>query len=136
MRPTIYLAGPIRDARMPVSWRAELRNSTAEFEWIDPMQRDVDPYEEPTAVVEGDLERIRQSHGLLVGWHDEIPATGTSMEIRYAAADLGIPVVLWRRDDGDRPLSPWIREHTDHIAEAREAALWQLHGLVSGEVEQ
>lgn len=133
MRPTIYLAGPIRHAQTPVSWRAELRNMKGEFDWIDPMQRDVDPYEEPDRVVYGDLERISQSDGVFVGWHDEIAATGTSMEIRYASAELGIPVVIWRRDGGDRPLSPWLREHADYIADDSEAALWHLHGLCSAE---
>lgn len=130
-RAQIYLAGQIRKAADPVSWRADIRQSTAEFDFADPVRRDVDPDGPADEIVEGDLELIRESDGLLVGWHDDIPAVGTPMEIIHAVGN-DIPVVVWRRDDGDEPLSPWMRYYADAICEQRDAALWQLHGLVLG----
>jgi len=131
MRPTIYLAGPIRKSADPVSWRVDIQQSSNEFEFHNPIRRDVDAESPAEAVVEGDLELIDDSNGLLVGWHDEVPSVGTPMEVLHAAR-LDIPVVVWRRDDGDSTLSPWLRYYSDVVREQRDAALWQLHGLVSG----
>jgi nucleoside 2-deoxyribosyltransferase len=133
MRPTIYLAGPIRKSADPVSWRVEMQQSSSEFKFHNPIRRDVDADSPAAEVVEGDLELIDDSNGLLVGWHDGVPSVGTPMEVMHAAR-LGIPVVVWRRDDGESTLSPWLRYYSDVIREQRDAALWQLHGLVSGEV--
>jgi nucleoside 2-deoxyribosyltransferase len=133
MRPTIYLAGPIRKAADPVSWRVEMQQSTAEFEFHNPIRRDVDADSPADEVVEGDLELIDDADGLFVGWHDDVPSVGTPMEVRYAAVQ-PMPVVVWRRDDAESTLSPWLRYYSDVVREQRDAALWQLHGLVSGEV--
>jgi len=134
MRPTIYLAGPIRMADDPTGWRATVRQSTSEFDFIDPTTRDVDADSPAGEVVEGDLELINDANGLFVGWHDDVPSCGTPMEVIHAARH-DIPVVIWRRDAGERTLSPWLRYHADVIREQRDAALWQLHGRVSGGVE-
>jgi nucleoside 2-deoxyribosyltransferase len=133
VRPTIYLAGQIRKSADPVSWRVDIRQSSSEFEWIDPVRREVD-FADEEAIVEGDLELIDNSDGLLVGWHDDVPSVGTPMEIIHAARS-DIPVVIWRRDDGDNPLSPWMRYHADVVRGQRDAALWQLHGLAGAEVK-
>jgi len=134
-RPIIYLAGPIRHAADPISWRIAIQQSTSEFSFFDPMDRNVNPRDDPAdEIVEGDLDLIGDSDGLLVGWHDEIPSVGTAMEIKHAS-EQDIPVVVWKRDDSDEVISPWLAYYSDVIREQRDAALWQLHGLVSGGVE-
>jgi len=133
-RPRIYLAGAIHHSADPVSWRIELQQSSCEFNFANPMARGVHPDKDPREeIVDGDLELIDDSDGLLVGWHSEIPSVGTPMEIRYAS-EQGIPVVVWRRDDSEQT-SPWLQYHADRLCEQRDAALWQLHGLVSGGVK-
>jgi len=132
MRPTIYLAGPIRNGRRPVEWRVDIRQSISECEFSDPVRRDVDPIGEPADVVNGDIEMIREADGMLVGWHDEVSATGTAMEMRFAFAEVDMPVVVWRRDANKRTLSPWIREHADAIHVNRDDAIWHLHTLAKG----
>ena len=134
-RAVIYLAGPIRQAADPVSWRVSIQQSTTEFAFHNPMDRDVDPRDDPAdEIVEGDLQLIDDSDGLLVGYHDEIPSVGTAMEI-HIASERDIPVVVWQRDDNDSVVSPWLAYYADVIRQQRDAALWQLHGLVSGGVE-
>ena len=131
-RAVIYLAGPIRQAADPVSWRVSIQQSTTEFAFHNPMDRDVDPRDDPAdEIVEGDLQLIDDSDGLLVGYHDEIPSVGTAMEIQYANQQ-NIPVVVWKRDNSDTVISPWLAYHADRICQQRDAALWQLHGMVSG----
>nr|ADE29292.1 nucleotidyl transferase [uncultured virus] len=132
MRPTIYLAGPIRNGERPVEWRVKLQQSISACEFFDPVGRDVDPVSDPAGVVNGDLEMIREADGVFVGWHDEVPATGTAMEMRVASATLDMPVVVWRRDNNKRTLSPWVREHSDAIHVNRDDAIWHLHTLAKG----
>jgi len=134
-RPIVYLAGPIRHAADPISWRVAIQQSTNEFAFHNPIDRDVRPQEDPAdEIVEGDLQMIDDSDGLLVGWHDEIPSVGTAMEI-HIASEQDIPVVVWQRDNSETVVSPWLAYYADRICQQRDAALWQLHGLVSGGVE-
>jgi len=131
-RPVVYLAGPIRCADDPVGWRAAIRQSTTEYAIHDPMRRDVDPRDDPAEeIVKGDLQMIDDSDAVFVGYRDDVPSVGTAMEIRYAS-ETDTPVVVWQRDDSETIASPWLEYHADIIRDQRDAALWQLHGMVSG----
>ena len=115
-RKTIYLSGPIMDEHCGAAraWRDAAKKSLGEkFRLLDPMRRmfvdrQVDSANE---IVEFDLQDVRDADIVLVNYNK--PSIGTSMEVFYAAHDLGKFVVAfspWRwlfffriSHDGHRP---------------------------------
>lgn len=127
----IYLCGPINgrsdsDCR---NWRER-----AKKEWpgecIDPVRRDYRGREAECVdeIVENDLIDIRDSDALLV--YFDKPSVGTSMEVFYAK-QIGKPVVVI--DASDKPLSPWLVYHADHIVREMGDAMYFLHAVTTAE---
>lgn len=121
---TLYLCGPIngRTDDDCQNWRA-----AATAAWpgpvLDPMRRDYRGRElEPgiaAEIVAGDIEDIKASDVILVFF--DKPSVGTSMEVFYAKHVLGKKVVVI--DAGDKPLSPWMLHHADHVVRGMGEAL-------------
>ena len=131
---TIYLCGPINgrsdsDCR---DWRER-----AKAEWpgltLDPMRRDYRGRERECAaeIVEKDIADIEASHALLV--YFDKPSVGTSMEI-YIAKTMGKPVVVI--DASDKPLSPWLMYHVDHVVKTMADSLALLRVALMNDAER
>lgn len=128
MKP-IYLCGPIngRSDDECMSWRAEATRL-----WsgpvMDPMRRDYRGRESLCAneIVSGDMEDIRASCGLLVFF--DKPSVGAAMEVFFAKAVLGLPVVVINAHGG--PVSPWLQYHSDAIVVGIKDGVTKLRHLV------
>ena len=95
---TIYLCGPIMDATADESktWRQRAKERLAgRFILLDPMRRDFRDREIDSAneIVEFDLQDIRNADMLLVNYAKA--SIGTSMEVFYAAHDMGKFVIAF-----------------------------------------
>ncbi len=130
MKP-IYLCGPIngrtdQDCR---DWR-ELAKSLWGGRTLDPMRRDYRGRELELGIaaeiVAGDIADIEVSAAMLV-YYDK-PSVGTAMEVFFAKAILGLPVVVV--DVSGKPISPWLSFHSDVIVLDVASAIEALKSLV------
>ena len=97
-RRTVYLSGPIMDeaAGAAADWRAKARRVLGgRFAILDPMRRNFKDHEVDSAneIVEFDLQDVRDADILLVNYSKV--SIGTSMEVFYAAHDLGKFIVAF-----------------------------------------
>lgn len=122
---TIYLSGPIMDEHAGAAreWReAAKRLLGDEFRLLDPMRRkfvdrEVDSSNE---IVEFDLQDVRDADLILVNYNK--PSVGTSMEVFYAAHNLGKFIVAFSPFEF-RDCSPWmVRFCTKILPDLEQAA--------------
>ena len=121
---TIYLSGPIMDENMGSAreWRIEAgRLFDGKFRLLDPMRRkfvdrQVDSANES---VEVDLQDVRDADILLVNYNK--PSIGTSMEVFFAAPDLGKFVVAFSPFEY-KDCSPWMARYCTKILPDLESA--------------
>ena len=121
---TIYLSGPIMDEHEGVAreWREQAKKLLSKkFKLLDPMRRAFRDREGDSAneIVEFDLQDVRDADIILVNYSK--PSIGTSMEVFYAAHDLGKFVV------GFSPFtfkdcSPWMVKYCTKILPDLEEA--------------
>lgn len=121
----IYLCGPIMDATPEAgkSWRQRAKERLAgRFILLDPMRRDFRDREIDSAneIVEFDLQDIRNADMLLVNYNK--PSIGTSMEVFYAAHDLGKFVIAFSPYTY-QDMSPWMVKYCTKILPDLERAL-------------
>ncbi|MBW7865035.1 MAG: hypothetical protein GX580_05245 [Candidatus Hydrogenedens sp.] len=122
---TIYLSGPIMDADEAESkpWRQRAKERLAgRFILLDPMRRDFRDREIDSAneIVEFDLQDVRDADILLVNYSK--PSIGTSMEVFYAAHDLGKFVIAFSPLTF-QDMSPWMVRYCTKILADLDAAL-------------
>jgi len=121
----IYLSGPIMDesAGMAREWRnaAELLLGD-KFLLLDPMRRKFVDREVDSAneIVEFDLRDVREADLILVNYNK--PSIGTSMEVFYAAHDLGKFIVAFSPFEY-RECSPWMVKYCTKILPDMESAV-------------
>lgn len=123
-KPTVYLAGPIRNAEDPQTWR-----NYVDRHWGDKYDFDIPefrPHAEDAEVVEDCLERVREADAVLVRWMDGIQSPGTVMEIKEAH-DHGVPVVIQYPGDD---LGKFLREHANAVRMTFGSAMVSLSRLV------
>ena len=123
-RKTIYLSGPIMDehAGTARAWRETAKQLLGgRFRLLDPMRRafvdrQVDSANE---IVEFDLQDVRDADIILVNYNKA--SIGTSMEVFYAAHDLGRFVVAFSPFEY-KDCSPWMARYCTKILGSREEA--------------
>ena len=123
-RKRIYLSGPIMDEHAGAAreWRESakllLGNS---FQLLDPMRRKFVDRQVDSAneIVEFDLQDVRDADIVLVNYSK--PSIGTSMEVFYAAHDLGRFVVAFS-DLEFKDCSPWMARYCTKILPSLEDA--------------
>jgi nucleoside 2-deoxyribosyltransferase len=125
MKKKIYLSGPIMDehAGLARSWRDEAKRAlTKDFALLDPMRRNFKDREVDSAneIVEFDLQDVREADILLVNYNK--PSIGTSMEVFYAAHDLGKFVVAFSPFTF-KDCSPWMVRYCTKILPDLETAI-------------
>ncbi|MBQ9431408.1 MAG: nucleoside 2-deoxyribosyltransferase [Kiritimatiellae bacterium] len=122
----IYLSGPIMDAlagNEAASWRERAKARLAEnFVLLDPMRRNFKDREVDSAneIVEFDLQDVRDADILLVNYNK--PSIGTSMEVFYAAHDLGKFIVAFS-PFSFKECSPWMVRHCTKILGSLDEAV-------------
>ena len=109
-RKKIYLSGPIMDEHLQAArtWRELARERLSDaFVLLDPMRRDFKDREFDSAneIVEFDLQDVRDADLLLVNYNRA--SIGTSMEVFYAAHDLGKFLVAFSPIPF-KECSPWM----------------------------
>ncbi|HDP36003.1 MAG TPA: hypothetical protein ENN29_12945 [Candidatus Hydrogenedentes bacterium] len=122
---SIYLCGPIMDASADESkpWRQRAKERLAgRFILLDPMRRDFRDREIDSAneIVEFDLQDIRNADMLLVNYAKA--SIGTSMEVFYAAHDMGKFVIAFS-PFAYQDMSPWMVRYCTKILPDLDAAL-------------
>ena len=112
----IYLSGPIMDE---ASGRA--REWREGFVLLDPMRRKFVDRQVDSAneIVEFDLQDVRDADLILVNYNK--PSIGTSMEVFYAAHDLGKFIVAFSPCEF-RDCSPWMARYCTKILPDLEQA--------------
>ncbi len=123
-RKTIYLSGPIMDEYSGAAreWRDAARSLLAErFRLLDPMRRKFVDRQVDSAneIVEFDLQDVRSAEILLVNYNK--PSIGTSMEVFYAAHNLGKFVVAFSPFEY-KDCSPWMARYCTKILSSLEEA--------------
>ena len=121
----IYLSGPIMDEHVDTAktWReratAELRD---QFIILDPMRRNFKDREVDSAneITEFDLQDVRDADILLVNYSKV--SIGTSMEVFYAAHDLGKFIVAFSPYPY-KDCSPWMVRYCTKILPDIETAI-------------
>lgn len=121
---TVYLSGPImyeteHEARR---WREDAKRLLkGKFRILDPMRRNFKDREVDSAneIVEFDLLDVRESDILLVNYSKA--SIGTSMEVFYAAHDLGKFVVCFS-PFSFQECSPWMIRYATKILPCLEDA--------------
>ena len=121
---TIYLSGPIMDetAGLAREWRQEAgRLFDGKFRLLDPMRRKFVDRQVDSAneIVEFDLQDVRDADILLVNYNK--PSIGTSMEVFYAAHNLGKFVVAFSPFEY-KDCSPWMARFCTKILPDLEQA--------------
>ena len=124
----IYLCGPIMDehAGHAREWREKARRELgANFILLDPMRRNFKDREVDSAneIVEFDLQDIRDADLLLVNYNKA--SIGTSMEVFYAAHDLGKFVVAFSPFTF-KVCCPWMVRYCTKILPDLESAIRYL----------
>ena len=122
---TIYLSGPIMDEHQEAarSWRDTVKERLGgKYRLLDPMRRDfrdraVDSANE---IVEFDLQDVRDADIILVNYCK--PSIGTSMEVFYAAHNLGKFVIAFS-PFSFVDCSPWMVRYCTRILPDLETAL-------------
>ncbi|MBN1557371.1 MAG: hypothetical protein JW951_04420 [Lentisphaerae bacterium] len=132
---TVYLSGPIMDehAGLAREWRAAARGLLErQFRILDPMRRDFKDREVDSAneIVEFDLQDVRDGDIILVNYSK--PSIGTSMEVFYAAHDLGKFVVAFS-PFAFQDCSPWMVRYCTKILPTLEDACRYLTTHFGGE---
>ncbi|MBR3085292.1 MAG: hypothetical protein IKH04_02705 [Kiritimatiellae bacterium] len=120
----VYLSGPIMDEieGAAADWRAKARCALGErFTILDPMRRNFKDREVDSAneIVEFDLQDVRDADILLVNYNKA--SIGTSMEVFYAAHDLGKFIVAFSPFDF-ASCSPWMVRYCTKILPSLDAA--------------
>ena len=120
----IYLSGPIMDEHAGVAreWRECAKHLLGDrFKLLDPMRRKFVDRQVDSAneIVEFDLQDVRDADLILVNYSK--PSIGTSMEVFYAAHDLGRFVVAFS-DFEFKDCSPWMARYCTKILPSLEAA--------------
>ena len=120
----IYLSGPIMDEHEGAAraWREDAKKLLKEkFRTLDPMRRKFVDRQVDSAneIVEFDLQDIMDADIILVNYNK--PSIGTSMEIFYAAHDLGKFVVAFSPFEF-KDCSPWMVRYSTKILPALEGA--------------
>lgn len=123
-KKTIYLSGPIMDEHAGTAreWReAAGQLLSKEFRLLDPMRRKFVDRQVDSAneIVEFDLQDVRTADILLVNYNK--PSIGTSMEVFYAAHDLGKFVVAFSPFEY-KDCSPWMARYCTKILGSLEEA--------------
>lgn len=121
----IYLSGPIMDEHPEAAktWRERATNVLKEdFVILDPMRRNFKDREVDSAneIVEFDLQDVRDADILLVNYSKN--SIGTSMEIFYAAHDLGKFIVAFSPFPF-KECSPWMVRYCTKILTSFEEAV-------------
>ena len=125
VKKKIYLSGPIMDEHVDTAktWReratAELREH---FVILDPMRRNFKDREVDSAneITEFDLQDVRDADILLVNY-SKVPI-GTSMEVFYAAHDLGKFIVAFSPYPY-KECSPWMVRYCTKILPNIDSAI-------------
>ena len=120
----IYLSGPIMDEYAGVAreWRECAKMLLGgRFKLLDPMRRKFVDRQVDSAneIVEFDLQDVRDADIVLVNYSK--PSIGTSMEVFYAAHDLGRFVVAFS-DLEFKDCSPWMARDCTKILPSLEDA--------------
>ncbi len=120
----IYLSGPIMDEHEGTAraWREDAKKLLGkQFRTLDPMRRKFKDRELDSAneIVEFDLQDVRDADILLVNYSRA--SIGTSMEIFYAAHDLGKFVVAFSPFEF-KECSPWMVRYCTKILPSLEDA--------------
>ena len=121
---TIYLSGPIMDENAGAAreWREAAKLLLGErFKLLDPMRRKFKDRQVDSAneIVEFDLQDLRDADIILVNYSK--PSIGTSMEVFYAAHDLGRFVVAFSPFEY-KDCSPWMARYCTKILGSLEEA--------------
>lgn len=131
---TIYLSGPIMDEHLGTAreWRQTATNMLSDrFKLLDPMRRNFKDREVDSAneIVEFDLQDVRDADILLVNYNK--PSIGTSMEVFYAAHDLG-KFVIGFSPFTFQDCSPWMVRYCTKIHPSLETAVEYLRSHFDG----
>lgn len=142
-KPVVYLAGPV--ANVPdggASWRDLVESEYAEEIAIrNPLDKYNVPLDDLTIsesphsdregmvgyadIVESDLELLKDSDAVLVGYED-VQSVGTPMEVRWAY-ERDYDVAIWIRDDTRlHDLSPWFLHHASAVTSSLQLAVNHL----------
>jgi len=129
----IYLSGPIMDeyeghAR---EWREQAKQRLGDrFRLLDPMRRKFVDRQVDSAneIVEFDLQDVRDADLILVNYHK--PSIGTSMEVFYAAHDLGKFVVAFSPFEY-QDCSPWMARYCTKILGSLDLAVQYIRNNFS-----
>ena len=121
----IYLSGPIMDEVGGVAreWRNNAKIMLGDkCVLLDPMRRKFVDREVDSAneIVEFDLRDVREADLILVNYSK--PSIGTSMEVFYAAHDLGKFIVAFSPFEY-RECSPWMVKYCTKILPDMESAV-------------
>ncbi len=123
-KKTIYLSGPIMDEHEGYAreWREAAKVLLCErFRLLDPMRRKFVDRQVDSAneIVEFDLQDVRDADIVLVNYNK--PSIGTSMEVFYAAQNLGKFVVTFSPFEY-QDCSPWMARFSTKILHSLEDA--------------
>jgi nucleoside 2-deoxyribosyltransferase len=124
-KKTIYLSGPIMDEFHGVAreWREDAKKKLLEhnFMLLDPMRRKFVDRQVDSAneIVEFDLQDVRDADIILVNYNK--PSIGTSMEVFYAAHNLGRFIVGFSPFEFSE-CSPWMVKYCTKILPSLEKA--------------
>lgn len=126
---TIYLSGPIMDEHLGAAreWRESAKAKLSpNFRLLDPMRRNFKDREVDSAneIVEFDLQDVRDADILLVNYNKA--SIGTSMEVFYAAHDLG-KFVIGFSPFSFQDCSPWMVRYCTKILPDLESAVRYLN---------
>jgi len=125
---SIYLSGPIMDEHEGLArkWREISKSLLSQhFTLLDPMRRDFRDREVDSAneIVEFDLQDIRDADIILVNYAK--PSIGTSMEVFYAAHDMGKFVIAFT-PLSFKDASPWMIRYCTKLLPSLEDACQYL----------
>ena len=121
---TLYLSGPIMDesAGYAREWRETAKQLLGgKFRMLDPMRRKFVDRQVDSAneIVEFDLHDVRDADLILVNYNK--PSIGTSMEVFYAAHNLGKVIVAFSPFEY-KDCSPWMARFCTKILPDLEQA--------------
>lgn len=125
MKKKIYLSGPIMDEHVDAAktWREKATLALRDqFVILDPMRRNFKDREVDSAneITEFDLQDVRDADILLVNYSKV--SIGTSMEVFYAAHDLGKFIVAFSPYPY-KECSPWMVRYCTKILPDIDAAI-------------